>query len=143
MAKSESEKIAAAKAAAKNISNSTYKKGLNSGGAPSKVDKIIYNEVLRSEDTGRRTGASKQDVKGPGNSTISGNSGRDTVVTAENALARAAAVAAKTGEDVQTVRSRIKTDVAKTAMRASMMESKGTQKDHHVTKVDRKTGKSN
>ena len=126
MGKSESQKIGAAKAAAKKISTPTYSK-TSKQGAPNKVDKIIKAEALKAKDTKRSTGASSSTVKTPGNPSV-GQAKTTGKITAENALAKAAKVSAKTGENVQNVRSRIKTDVAKTAMRAKMIETRNKNK---------------
>lgn len=126
MGKSEKQKIGAAKSAAKNILAPTYSK-TNKQGAPSKVDKIVKAEALKAKDTKRNTGASMSATKTSGNASV-GQAKTTGKVTAENALARAAKVSAKTGENVQNVRSRIKTDTAKTAMRAKMIETRNKNK---------------
>lgn len=126
MGKSEKQKIGAAKSAARKISISTYSR-TNQQGAPSKADKIIENEAIKREDTKRNTGAKTIKVKKEPNK-ASWVAPFTYVTKAENALARAAKVSAKTGENVQNVRSRIKTDVAKTAMRAKMIETRNNKK---------------
>ena len=100
MAQSEKDKIAAAKAAGKNISDTTYSK-TSKQGAPTKADKIIKAEAARGKDEGRKTGATSSTIKVPGNPTV-GQARTATETKAENALSKAAAVAAKTGEMYKT-----------------------------------------
>jgi hypothetical protein len=119
-------RVAAAKKAMRDSTSNTYSKNL--GGPTSKADNIIYREALRAKDAGRNTGATVQTVKNGGNTTIAGNSGTKVRVIAEGALAKAARVSAQTGENVQNIRSRMKTDMAKTASRAANVESRNKKK---------------
>ena len=135
MAKSESQKIGAAKSVARKISTPTYQKTL--GTPMSKADKIIADQALKQQDLNAKAAEKNKSTFVGGKRTTPRNLGATkttgptgskakpkTTVKAENALAKAAKVTAKTGENVQTVRSRIKTDVAKTAMRAKMIETR-------------------
>lgn len=125
--KTENQKINAAKSAAKKISETTYIKNWSREGAPTLVDKIIRKEANKSEDTKRNTGAKTVEVKKEPNK-ASWVAPFSFETRAENALVKAAKVSSKTGENVQNIRSRIKTDVAKTASRAAVITAREKKK---------------